>query len=161
MERGGGTPITDATATPSDVVNGKVFYNNDGRQVGTKDAGLKVLSTTVPYNSIPPLAHCDYATTVIYDYDGAPRNASVISENRAFPTNKTLALNATKLLYFTYSYCPGIIFNILYGGQFNNFICLIQPYGESILDFGYANGIVHLNTRVSQCNGAVITIYYI
>ena len=32
---GGGKKIKDATAVPSDVAAGKVFYNNDGRQVGT------------------------------------------------------------------------------------------------------------------------------
>lgn len=33
--QGGGYRIKDATATPLDVVNGKVFYNNDGRQAGS------------------------------------------------------------------------------------------------------------------------------
>lgn len=31
----GGGLITDATAEPDDVINGKIFYNNDGRQIGT------------------------------------------------------------------------------------------------------------------------------
>ena len=31
----GGGVITDATATPEDVRNGQVFYNNNGRQIGT------------------------------------------------------------------------------------------------------------------------------
>lgn len=31
----GGKRIKDATALPSDVAKGKVFYNNDGRQEGT------------------------------------------------------------------------------------------------------------------------------
>ncbi len=30
--------IHDATATPSDVAVGKVFYNNEGRQIGTLDS---------------------------------------------------------------------------------------------------------------------------
>lgn len=45
---GGGTPITDATAIPSDVVNGKVFYNNNGRQIGTLTGGIKTATIKVP-----------------------------------------------------------------------------------------------------------------
>lgn len=33
--QGGGIRIKDATATPDDVMQGKVFYNNVGRQVGS------------------------------------------------------------------------------------------------------------------------------
>lgn len=36
-------PITDATASPSDVSSGKIFYNNDGKQVGTGST----ISTTI------------------------------------------------------------------------------------------------------------------
>ncbi len=35
---GGGGKIKDATALPEDVASGKVFYNNDGRQVGSGNA---------------------------------------------------------------------------------------------------------------------------
>lgn len=34
---GGGKKIKDATALPPDVKKGKIFYNNDGRQVGTAE----------------------------------------------------------------------------------------------------------------------------
>lgn len=37
----GGGVIIDATALPSDVASGKIFYNNNGRQVGTNEAALK------------------------------------------------------------------------------------------------------------------------
>ena len=43
----GGGKIKDATAVPSDVMKGKVFYNNDGRQVGISNA---VNIKTVTYN---------------------------------------------------------------------------------------------------------------
>lgn len=43
----GNPPITDATASPSDVTMGKVFYNNDGRQVGT--GYNKSMTVTLPY----------------------------------------------------------------------------------------------------------------
>lgn len=33
----GGGKIKDATALPSDVAKGKIFYNNQGRQVGTAE----------------------------------------------------------------------------------------------------------------------------
>lgn len=35
---GGGKKIKDATAVPSDVANGKIFYNNDGRQIGSGES---------------------------------------------------------------------------------------------------------------------------
>ena len=35
---GGGGKIKDATAVPSDVMKGKVFYNNDGRQIGSSES---------------------------------------------------------------------------------------------------------------------------
>lgn len=40
----GGGKIKDATALPSDVAKGKVFYNNEGRQVGT-NTPFKVYET--------------------------------------------------------------------------------------------------------------------
>lgn len=51
----GGGKIKDATALPSDVAKGKVFYNNDGRQVGTKEnnpwSDLKFIEISIPdYN---------------------------------------------------------------------------------------------------------------
>lgn len=48
---GGGKKIKDATAVPSDVAVGKVFYNNDGRQVGNNSnpwMDLKSIEITLP-----------------------------------------------------------------------------------------------------------------
>lgn len=44
---GGGKKIKDATAVPSDVAAGKVFYNNNGRQVGS-GMSIKTLSMDIP-----------------------------------------------------------------------------------------------------------------
>lgn len=44
----GNPPITDASAIPSDVTVGKVFYNNDGRQVGT-GYNRSTTTVTLPY----------------------------------------------------------------------------------------------------------------
>ena len=45
----GGGVITDATATPEDVISGQVFYNNTGRKTGTLDARrLKSNTYVVP-----------------------------------------------------------------------------------------------------------------
>lgn len=37
----GGGLILDATALPSDVASGKIFYNNDGKQIGTNEISSK------------------------------------------------------------------------------------------------------------------------
>lgn len=47
---GGGKKIKDATAVPGDVAQGKVFYNNDGRQVGNGKT-LKTYEITIPKNT--------------------------------------------------------------------------------------------------------------
>ena len=62
-----GGVITDATATPADVKNGKIFYNNNGRQSGT-NTNVKTL-TTRTFNidgnlssvSVIPSSQCDYS----------------------------------------------------------------------------------------------------
>ena len=41
---GRGNSITDATSVPSDVTQGKIFYNNNGRQIGSS-LGSIVTST--------------------------------------------------------------------------------------------------------------------
>lgn len=45
--------IKDATAVPSDVLSGKVFYNNEGRQIG--NASLSNVKTVIisKNNKIP------------------------------------------------------------------------------------------------------------
>lgn len=50
MAWGGGKRIKDATALPSDVDKGKVFYNNAGRQVGTGNIS-KIKSIMFPERS--------------------------------------------------------------------------------------------------------------
>lgn len=41
----GGGKIKDATALPSDVRQGKIFYNNEGRRVGTADIEKEFIYT--------------------------------------------------------------------------------------------------------------------
>lgn len=47
---GGGGKIKDATALPENVEEGKIFYNNNGRQVGTKQT-VKTKMLDFPQNS--------------------------------------------------------------------------------------------------------------
>ena len=52
LPRGGGK-IKDATALPSDVLNGKIFYNNNGRQVGTlNQIGYPLKTLVLPTSDI-------------------------------------------------------------------------------------------------------------
>lgn len=69
--RGGGK-IKDATALPSDVRNGKVFYNNAGRQVGTYDKGVEYIKTfTTPTDGTTPISRrYEYIIYTLSDYNG-------------------------------------------------------------------------------------------
>ena len=67
---GGGKKIKDATAVPSDVASGKVFYNNGGRQIGT---GELVPLKKIVNIKIPP----------VHDFD----------------TNKTISIGAGNKIY--------------------------------------------------------------
>ena len=50
---GGSAPITDATATASDIVSGKVAYNNNGRIVGTHtESGTVITDATASADDI-------------------------------------------------------------------------------------------------------------
>ena len=48
----GGGKITDVTATPEKVFSGEVFYNNEGRQVGTYSSTIEVKSIYIPPHSM-------------------------------------------------------------------------------------------------------------
>ena len=52
LPRGGGK-ITDATATPEKVFSGEIFYNNEGRQIGTYSSTIEVKSIYIPKYSLP------------------------------------------------------------------------------------------------------------
>ena len=62
-------PIIDATASSEDVVSGKVFYNNYGKQEGTisKDLCYKEITIYIPknkYSSYTEVEACDLKLTV-------------------------------------------------------------------------------------------------
>lgn len=60
-------PITDATATPGDVMTGKTFYNKDGKQVGT----LRVISESYDYEKSDLIA---FDSTIDSDHRGSASN---------------------------------------------------------------------------------------
>lgn len=55
----GGGKIKDATATPQDVMTGKVFYNNEGRQVGLADI-FPYFTAKIPKNAIGAKRYFQY-----------------------------------------------------------------------------------------------------
>lgn len=70
----GGMAITDATAVPGAVRSGDVFYNNDGRQVGTnpdvKISMTKVVQYTGSLSYVGPLESLYDASYDTVDYEG-------------------------------------------------------------------------------------------
>lgn len=68
----GGNVINDATATPDDVVAGKVFYNNDGKVEGTLPISsyAEIKSVTLPLKRSNSYNTFNYRTMYMYETNG-------------------------------------------------------------------------------------------
>ena len=74
--------IKDATATSSDVLSGKVFYNNDGRQVGTYAELIPDLKSIIIANvsSLPESQMRDsFPKSLDFDENGVTEGSSMTS----------------------------------------------------------------------------------
>lgn len=115
---GGGKKIKDATAVPSDVASGKIFYNNDGRQVGNGGnpwTDLKSLEITIgdygSGNNVPQpngVELNDYLTTFYSDDSNYPfrdyyMGSSLFNKRIAFSGNiKFIERLKTTKKYYVY-----------------------------------------------------------
>lgn len=70
---GGGKIIRDATATPDKVKTGEIFYNNDGRQIGT---GIELRKQIINLSGRPSdIESIGFGTKISYDIFEEPDSA--------------------------------------------------------------------------------------
>lgn len=87
-------PITDATATVDDVLKDKIFYNNDGRQVGTASIP-KVMCIDIPvgtvgrtkfiYEGYKGREYKDSSMSSYSDFDSAGQPSDLVSRTVSGP----------------------------------------------------------------------------
>lgn len=96
----GGGKIKDATALPSDVAKGKVFYNNDGKQIGTNEplkAYKYVIDTSKYPNKIDTSVYKNFALSILYISDNSARSA----QHNEFNNSYTISVGISKILSIT------------------------------------------------------------
>lgn len=137
----GGHVINDASATSEDVISGKVFYNNYGKQEGTisKDLCYKEITMYIPknkYTSYTEVTAYDLSSDVgssdnVYLPNGinVVRNCQRQSNNRGYSYQKILDHSAdlnidlSNVAYFTlngvkYAFASKMTENVYYGHDF-------------------------------------------
>lgn len=63
-------PITDATASPNDVREGMIFYNNSGRSIGTFHPLWKDVTPVIATYNFPPVSnHTPFKDGTSIDFD--------------------------------------------------------------------------------------------
>ena len=108
-------PIIDATALPGDVLSGKIFYNNDGRQTGTFEVPVKKLIATAKQN----YSTTGYNCTGLVRYDGSGIIRSINGGNSQSPyitVKNYIDISGKQILYFRIPSMTNTVFNCLGAG---------------------------------------------
>lgn len=169
--------IHDATALPEDVMVGKVFYNNDGRQVGT-GAALTVLSAHIngnenlgnkSYSDVGTLKNIDgdsYLSANATEYDfwtkidaGKALNYSKILKH-SFSGLQNKALAGVKIndgVYQTVAYKKGMVTSVAYDRVTLN----VQRDYDILFHFNAAGLVERIEILGSSTDPMDITIYLV
>ena len=166
--------IEDATATPSDVMNGKIFYNNNGRQSGTLTTDVvKTYSFTLPSNGeMQQLIDIETGWIEVYfDIDGCISVEGASSANYmdyqwmmyvdyGLKYIKSISINNVK----SEVYCSSVIYNSHENRAMNvtwEYRLYTKPYlsknfyGRFLAHNGYLYGIT------GEMGHAAITLEYV
>ena len=108
--------ITDATAIPEDVLSGKVFYNNDGRQIGDSVVVLTQIINVEPatYTNAPSAGISNRYSSA-FDTDSTPmKGGTYLNNNGTFDwlrviQSQNIPLQIVKMMWFEYSVRGSVI----------------------------------------------------
>lgn len=129
-------PITDATAVPSDVAKGKVFYNNNGRQVGSgnvyteKNFTISVndKSSNTDIGTLPKFNSSNDILLWLYaDSDGGSGDSTVPSAHQIYYTDIYNLSEIPKEIWIEFKnkkypiYGDGYYINIAYHVQLSTY----------------------------------------
>lgn len=118
----GGGKIKDATALPSDVAKGKVFYNNDGRQEGTNEP-LKAYKYVIDTSKYPNKSSTEiYGSTIktyLYTEERYISSQVVSAVNNSY----TILLGATKIISVAVN---GVKFNVCSSKDLQQSFCILK-----------------------------------
>lgn len=162
-------PHTDATAVPKDVKKGKVFYNNDGRQVGDYEETLNVKTLSAIYGANVKeatfnknntgTAQADYLYFILMNGNGETISAGYGYEQYK---NQMIAVSARRLIGVKFK---GIL-------HFAEFTSDLRPDGDGVaFIFDGPNHteakiyVIHkgqnIYIKVDSAYNETVTIYYI
>lgn len=161
MHTGYGRIIRDADALPGDVYSGKVFYNGDGRQVGTNEFNIKSILI-----SNPELTSSSTTLTL----NGVIIGCQVdININRVTPIQNKIGEFIGNVKYIT-TLDSDVIIGIKVNGHYFNFGSCGYDYAftiynsdRSICTIGYLNGLKRIGIGIINENlfkNLIIEIFY-
>ena len=152
---GGGKKIKDATAMPSDVASGKVFYNNDGRQVGTNQFQVKIY--TIPAQTV------DSNQFEISGKNGLLKYSlgSFTPSGSYYNSSGTVRFNYKKVFTIGYKSIVGISYNgTFYPFAYTNAPSLVALNEIGGCKFYFCDGYVYVGGDGYFLNIPELTIYY-
>lgn len=163
----GGGKIKDATAQPEDVMQGKIFYNNEGRKIGAYDLS-NIPSVLKTYNSNHSGNAGQYSTILdarlAITYDAASSKILYIKEsdkNTVYYDNHTVLTGMNFVQYIEYN---GTRFWVNFGtnSEFMYYVNLGSTLGSGevqVIIKGYDVYFRHPYTQ-NNSSGSNIKIYF-
>ena len=155
----GGGKIKDATALPSDVAKGKIFYNNEGKQEGTGTV-LKMLKISVPNGTVGS-ARTPNSSVQYFGYDTSLKLTVRNGSGNSLDYHCIKQAIQGKICFCELETPSG---NLIYGSHLNckNVIYITDSYIDYGFGFGYdteENTIYYMN-KIEKPFPVTINVFY-